>query len=88
MTEEPALAIVRNHIYRAKKPKRLTLWVYPHDVYDDRMVLYVSETGVQYDSPTVLNNRKYPTIDRAKFEAWAGSDVTDGYPNGYWQEYK
>ena len=71
------------HVYRAKKPKRISLFMAP-DFYDDRQVKYVSATQVQYDSPTVRNGRKYPTIDRAKFEAWSGSDVTDGYPEGDW----
>lgn len=75
--------IERGHIYRAKKPKRVDLFLVG-EFYDDRQVKYVSATQVQYDSATIRRGRKYPTIDRAKFEAWAGSDVTDGYPEDDW----
>lgn len=81
------LGIERRHIYRAKKPKRVDL-LFGGEFYDDRQVVYVSATQVQYDSPTVRWGRKYPTIDRAKFEAWAGEDVTEGYPPGDWAQWK
>ena len=77
------MEIERGHIYRAKKPKKVE-YLFQPAFYNDRQVLYVSDTRVQYDSPTVRNGRKYPTVDRDKFEAWAGSDVTEGYPDGDW----
>ena len=82
------LNIEHGHIYRAKKPKRVILFMAPHDFFDDRQVVYVGPTQVQYDSATVQNGRKYPKIDRAKFEAWAGSDVTENYPKDDWAEWK
>lgn len=75
--------IEHGHIYRAKKPKKVERLFQPA-FYNDRQVVYVSDARVQYDSPTVRDGRKYPTIERAKFEAWAGSDVTEGYPRGDW----
>lgn len=74
--------IIKGHIYRAKKPKRARSIA--GDFFNDRSVLYVSEHSVQYDSPTLGFGRRYPTISREKFEAWAGSDVTEGYPEGEW----
>ena len=73
--------IERGHVYRAKKPKGIGMFL-PY--FDDRQVVYVSSDRVQYDSPTVRDGRRYPTIDRDKFEKWAGSDVTEGYPAGDW----
>ncbi len=70
-----------NHVYRAKKPRRIGLY------YNDRMVLWVSDCCVQYDSSSLDGGYRYPLIDRAKFEAWAGSDVTEGYPKGDWALY-
>ena len=78
------MEIVRGHVYRAKRPKPAGSFFEP--VFDDRVVVYVSPSGeqVQYDSPTVRNGRKLLTVDRAKFERWAGTDVTEGYPEGEW----
>ena len=73
--------IVRGHVYRAKRPKPVGF----SEVFDDRQVLYVTDTKVQYDSPTVRDGRKYPTIDHAKFTKWVGEDVTEGYPDGWAQ---
>jgi len=50
------LTIERGHIYRAKKPKRVTFLGY----HDDRQVLWVSATQVQYDSPTVGTGKALP----------------------------
>ncbi len=78
------MEVIRGHLYRAKRPKSVGIVL----VFDDRQVLYVTETRVQYDSPTVRDGGKYPTIGRAKFETWADKDVTEGYPDGWepWPE--
>ncbi len=75
------MEILRGHIYRAKRPKPTVT-----GDFNDRMVLYINPLSgrIQYDSPTVRSGWKYPTVDHAQFEAWAGSDVTEGYPNGDW----
>ena len=69
--------------YRAKRPAMAGLHV------NDRSILYISPSGelVQYDSPSVPNGRKYPTIKHEKFEAWASHDVTDELPTGEWQDF-
>ena len=79
--------IIRGHIYRAKRPKEAGSFLEP--VFNDRAVLYISPSSeqVQYDSPTVRDGRTYPTVDRAKFETWEGTDVTEGYPLSGWAEW-
>ena len=75
------MEIQRGRTYRAKKPGNASGY------YNDRQVLYVSAESVQYDGPAVGFGQKYPTVPRAKFEAWAGEDVTDKLPVGEWQRY-
>ena len=74
--------IERGHIYRAKKPRRIMFGF--DGVYDDRQVLHVGPSTVQYDSSTVRDGRRYPSVSRENFEKWMGSDVTEGYPKGDW----
>ncbi len=74
------MEIISGHVYRAKRPKPAG---FP-EAFNDRMVVYVSELRVQYDSSTVRNGRKYPMVDRDKFEKWAAKDITEGYPEGDW----
>ena len=73
--------IRRGRVYRGKKPRNC------RGFYNDRQVLWISEDGekIQYDSPTVAIGRKFPTIPREKFEAWAGDDVTQKTPKHSWQ---
>lgn len=85
------MEILCGHVYRAKRPKPSGSFFEP--VFDDRSVLYISEPlfgepRVQYDSPTVRSGRKYPMVDRSKFERWAGQDVTEGYPDDGWAPWK
>ena len=74
------MEIIRGHIYRAKRPRGAG---FP-EVFNDRQVLYVSETNVQYDSPTIRTGGKFQMIARGLFEQWAAEDVTEGYPEGDW----
>mgnify|MGYP000129276497 CR=1 FL=1 len=78
------MEILRGHIYRAKRPKPSGGFF---AVFDDRVVVYVTPTQVQYDSPTVRQGRKFPAVDRTKFETWVGTDVTEGYPLSGWAEW-
>lgn len=72
-----------DRIYRAKKPRINAL-----GEYSDRMIVHIGVFTVQYDSSTVKNGMKYPSISKEKFEKWAGSDVTEHYKDnvadGYW----
>ena len=78
------MEIIRGHIYRAKRPKPAGGIFAP--VFNDRVVVYINPLSerVQYDSPTVRRGWKYPTTSRVQFETWAGSDVTEGYPDEGW----
>jgi hypothetical protein len=41
---------------------------------------------VQYDSPSVKNGKRYPTISQSEFMKWAGKEVTKEMPpNGNWR---
>lgn len=79
------MVIERGHIYRAKKPKAYRRTIFDDAVVDDRQVLYVDAQRVQFDSPRVRHGGRYPCIAPAKFEKWAGEDVTKQIPNGHWQ---
>lgn len=71
------------HKYRAKKPKAIG----PQQQVDDRQVLYVGFTQVQYDSPSVIWGKQYPRISMEKFLKWAGEDITDTLPEGQWKNF-
>lgn len=73
------MELIVNHVYRAKKPGPTS-----SGSVNDRMIIHMGPTTVQYDSPTVKNGKHYPSIPREQFEAWAGEDVTEGYPDGDW----
>jgi len=72
--------IKQGRIYAAKRPKCNVM-----GEFNDRQVLYLSGDVVQYDSPTVRNGRRYPTMKLDKFAEWAGEDVTDRVPKGEWR---
>jgi len=75
--------LITGHVYRAKKPVRCGF----NDV-NDRMILHIGLVSVQYDSPSVKNGKHYPSIPIDKFQAWAGEDVTEGYPDGDWAGWR
>ena len=70
-------------VYEGKKRRRCGYIFNP--VWNDRQVVYCSETVVQYDSPTVSNGRKYPMVSVEQFLKWAGRDVTDEMPDRDWR---
>lgn len=72
------LELVRGRSYRAKKPAN------SGGLVNDRVILYIDDRVVQYDGPAVGFGRNYPKVARDKFEAWAGSDVTESLPNDEW----
>jgi hypothetical protein len=82
MTATCEIELIRNHVYRAKKPVRT--W---QGYFNDRQILWIGATEVQYDSPTVANGRQYPKISKEKFLKWVGEDVTDQMPKGMWMDW-
>ncbi len=71
-------------VYRSKKPKAIGIF---DPLYDDRQILWIGSTTLQYESPTVKIGRKYPTVDIDKFLKWGDRDVTDELPKGEWATY-
>lgn len=65
--------------YRAKKPAPIA--GYPALV-NDRTIIWIGLTEVQYDGPAVGLGRRYPKVPKEKFIAWADRDVTDELPPG------
>ncbi|RSW98803.1 hypothetical protein EGH53_03270 [Klebsiella aerogenes] len=68
--------------YRAKKPRPAGQFA---SYANDRQVMRIGSTTVQYDGPSVHAGCHYPTISKEKFLAWASHDVTDELPPGEWQ---
>lgn len=85
MTDKP-IQLEAGRVYRAKRPRPCMVGF--DRVFNDRMILRLGPSGVQYDSPTVKDGQHYPIISREQFEAWAGRDVTDETPVGFWAEYR
>jgi hypothetical protein len=73
--------LIKNHIYSAKRKQYLGF----HDMINDRMIIWMSETKIQYDSPTIRDGRHYPTIPIEQFLKWAKEDVTPKLPIGGWR---
>ena len=57
-------------------------------ILNDRMILHLSDTHVQYDSPSLGIGRHYPKTPIEKFLSWAGRDVTEEMPVGEWRKVK
>lgn len=68
--------------YRAKKPRPAGQFT---SYANDRQILRITSTTVQYDGPSVHAGRHYPTVSKEKFLEWASHDVTDELPPGEWQ---
>lgn len=75
------IELVRGRTYRAKKPANCG------GLVNDRQIIYIDARIVQYDGPAVGFGRHYPKVDRAKFEAWVGADVTDSLPKDEWASW-
>jgi len=59
--------------YRAKKPRKVI-----DGGFNDRRILWISadREKVQYDSPTVVFARHYPTVSTERFLKWVGKEIT------------
>ena len=71
--------LIRGRTYRAKKPRNA------RGFYNDRTIIYIGRSEVQYDSPSISMGRNYPTMDKDKFLKWAGEDITDRLPEGEYE---
>lgn len=79
---EEGLALVVGRVYRAKRPA--DSW----GLVNDRQIKWVGLLDVQYDSPTIISGRKYPTVKQDAFRKWAARDVTDEMPKGLWMDWR
>ncbi|MDU4688605.1 MAG: hypothetical protein E6Y18_06255 [Serratia marcescens] len=70
------LKLQSGRTYRGKRPLNAM------GLVNDRTILHIGATTVQYDSPSVSFGRNYPSVSRDKFLAWAERDVTDELPPG------
>lgn len=76
------IELIRGNTYRAKKPACVgTGYV------NDRMIVYMSLTQVQYDSPGIPNGQRYKFVPVEEFLKWAGRDVTAEMPKDEWMPY-
>lgn len=64
--------------YRAKRPAAAGSLFSP--LVNDRTVVWVGSTTVQYDGPSVAFGRKRPIVSIEQFKKWASRDVTDELP--------
>lgn len=85
MTSEN-LSLVVGRVYRAKRPARTGSIIDP--VWNDRMIIWIGEYDVQYDSPAITLGRRYPRVSKEAFLKWAHSDITDQMPNNEWRSAK
>ena len=76
------LKLAVGRVYRAKTPRNV------RGYFNDRQILHLSDSTVQYDSISVGAGRRYPVVVRAAFEAWAAEDVTDRMPKAFWEVWK
>ena len=70
--------------YRAKKPRPAGQFT---SYANDRQIIRIGFDSVQYDGPSIHAGRKYPSVSKADFIAWASHDVTDELPPGEWQTW-
>lgn len=75
--------LITGHVYEAKRKKECGDIFNP--VWNDRQIVWIGPFLVQYDSPTVTNGRKYPTVSIDAFLKWAKRDVTEDMPKGDWR---
>jgi hypothetical protein len=81
----PELTLVVGHVYRAKKPRPAGGILFP--VYNDRVIIWIGETTVQYDGPAVPEGRHFPRVKKEAFLKWAAKDVTNELPPGRWKSW-
>lgn len=76
------LHLVVGHVYEAKRPTVVGLF---DRFINDRQILWVGLTEVQYDGPTVGFGRHYPKVSHEAFRNWAARDVTHLVPAHEWR---
>lgn len=67
------LTLAVGHIYRGRRRRQNPFT----GKYDDRIIIYLNKTTVQYDSYFVANGRGNPTTTRAAFLRWAKEEIVE-----------
>lgn len=75
--------LVRGRIYSAKRPRRSL-----DGFCNDRMIVYVGQFTVQYDSASLKTGRQYPSVAVEAFLKWVGRDVTAETPDRTWRDWE
>ena len=73
------------HTCRAKKPRQVGNTF--GGCFNDREIIGLTDTEVQYDTPSMIGNRDYPRTSRENFVKWAARDVTSELPDGQWARW-
>lgn len=81
-TPAAALALSVGRTYRAKKPGRIAN--FPDPLVNDRTIIWMWASDLQYDGPAVRIGGKYPRMSIESFRQWADRDVTDELPPGHY----
>ncbi len=72
MTDITSEDLKKGSTYRAKRPRRIC-----GRQYNDRTIVHLSTTRVQYDGPAVHMGQHYPMVSVEKFLKWAGHEIKD-----------
>ncbi|HHF6382291.1 hypothetical protein [Haemophilus influenzae] len=67
--------------YSAKQPQRFGFF----RLLNDREIIWLSDTHVKYDSPSVKFGAKYPIVTIERFLKWVKEDVTEQMPKDEWR---
>ena len=63
--------------YRAKRYKEVMISFNRLGSNNDRIIVWMSDTKVQYDSDTVKMGRRFPIVDIEKFLRWAKEEIKE-----------
>lgn len=77
----PAAHYRAGRTYRAKQPKQVgwdTSRPGQNPVFNDRSILHLGASGVQYDGTTVKLGAHYPTAPWERWHAWSGGEWLTG----------
>lgn len=76
-------------VYRAKKPRAAGSALNP--LVNDRAIIWIGSCSdqIQYDSPSLLDGAKYPTVTKEQFMKWMGGEINEAndLPDGEWLDW-
>lgn len=73
------------HIYKGKRRTKVYEDIFfGARVYNDRRIIAITHSSIQYDSPSTRVGYSRPMIDINEFLNWVKADVTNESENGNW----